>query len=134
MFEKGDSYGSVVPSVVQEAEKSYLIQGESEDKISLNGDLNTSDYLCDVAPTQKVVQDIADWVEKQRETTRTKLVIGLVKLLGVSVLGTFILTGVATFSPRADKELIRDLVPQLITTQAALLGVAFGFYFSSKGN
>jgi hypothetical protein len=60
------------------------------------------------------------------------LVLWLVKLLGCSLLGTFILTGVATFNSKADKELIKDLVPQLITTQVTLLGVAFGFYFSNK--
>jgi hypothetical protein len=132
MLEKVDGCSSAAPSVTQEAERLCLIQGESEDGISLNGDLNISDYLCDVSPTQKVVQDISVWTEKQRETTRTKLVLWLVKMLGCSLLGTFILTGAATFSPRADKELIRDLVPQLITTQVTLLGVAFGFYFSNK--
>lgn len=132
MLEKVNDCGSAAPSVTQEAEKPCLIRGESENKISLSGDLNISDYLCDVSPTQRVVQDLSAWTEKQRETTRTKLVLWLVKILGYSLLGTFILTGVATFSPRADKELIRDLVPQLITTQVTLLGVAFGFYFSNK--
>jgi hypothetical protein len=132
MSEKVNSCGSMATSVKKEEGQPNLMQIESEANISLSGDLNIVDYLQDAPPTKKVVQDISVWAEKQRETTRTKLVLWLVKLLGCSLLGTFILTGVATFNSKADKELIKDLVPQLITTQVTLLGVAFGFYFSNK--
>lgn len=131
MPEKIDSYAAVT-SVSEEEKLSNLGQVQSKADLDLNGDLNISDYLRDVAPTKKVVQDISTWTEKQRETTRTKLVIWLVKILGCSMFGAFSLIGAAAFSPQADKELIKDLVPQIITTQITLLGVAFGFYFSSK--
>jgi hypothetical protein len=132
MPEKIDSCATAATSVSEEERQSNLSEVQSKSDLYLNGDLKIPDYLHDVPPTKKIVQDISVWTEKQRETTRTKLVIWLVKILGCSMLGTFVLTGVAAFSPQADKELIKDLVPQLITTQVTLLGVAFGFYFSSK--
>jgi len=132
MSEKVDSYSSAATSVTREESQPSLMQIKSESDVSLRGDLNIADYLRDVPPTKKVVQDISVWTEEQRETTRTKLVLWLVKLLGYSLLGIFVLTGVATFNPKADKELIKGLVPQLITTQVTLLGVAFGYYFSNK--
>ncbi len=124
--------GRVLSCVTQETEKSPLVKKEPEVNISLDGNLKTSDYLCDIPPTQKTLQDISAWTERQRETTRMKLSLSLVKFFGCSLLSAFVLTGVATFSPHVNKELIRDLVPQLITTQGTLLGVAFGFYFSNK--
>lgn len=131
MSEKIDS-SSNVASVAEEERQPDLIQVESESDIELNGNLNVADYLRDVPPAKNVVRDISAWTEKQRETTRTKLVLSLVMLLSCSLLGTFVLTGVAAFNPKADKELIKALVPQLIATQSTLLGVAFGFYFSNK--
>jgi hypothetical protein len=132
MPEKIDSCATAAASVSEDEMQSNLSYVQSETTLDLNGDLEISDYLHDVPPTKKVAQDISTWMEKQRETTRTKLVIWMVKLLGCSMLGTFVLTGAVAFSPQADKELIKDLVPQLITTQVTLLGVAFGFYFSNK--
>jgi len=132
MSEKIDSCATEATSASTAEKQSNLIQVESESDLDISGCLNISDYLCDVPPSKKVVQDISTWTQKQRETTRTKLVIWLVKILGCSMLGTFVLTAVAIFSPQADKGLIKDLVPQLITTQVTLLGVAFGFYFSNK--
>lgn len=132
MPEKINSCSNAATSVTHGESQFSLTQVKSEPDVSLSGDLDISDYLQDVPPTHKVVQDISDWTEKQRETTRTKLVMWLVKLLGCSLIGTFTLTGVAAFNSKADKELIKDLAPQLITTQVTLLGVAFGFYFSNK--
>ncbi|MEO1351773.1 MAG: hypothetical protein AAFW84_23710 [Cyanobacteria bacterium J06635_15] len=132
MSDKPYSCSIAAPFIRREVEQFRLIQEKLESDISLNGDLNISDYVYDIPPAQETVQDISAWTEKRRETTRTKLVLWLVKILSCSLLVTFALTGMATFSPRADKELIRDLVPQLITTQVTLLGVAFGFYFSNK--
>lgn len=120
--------------VTQEMEKLSLLSRESEIDVSLNGDLKISDYLCDVPPTPKTLQDISAWTEKQREITRMKLSLWLVKFFGCSLLCTFVLTGAATFSSHADKELIRDLFPQFITAQGTLLGVVYGFYFSNKGD
>jgi hypothetical protein len=131
MSEKINSYAAVTSSS-EEERLSNLSQVQSKSDLDLNGDLNISDYLRDVAPTKKVVQDISTWTDRQRETTRTKLVIWLVKILGCSMFSAFALIGAAAFSPQADKELIKDLIPQIITTQVTLLGVAFGFYFSSK--
>lgn len=113
-------------------DESQFNSTKSEPDISSSGDLQISDDLQDVSPTNEIVKETSDWTDKQRETTRTRLVMWLVKLLGCSLLGTFTLTGVAAFSPKADKELIKNLVPQLITTQVTLLGVAFGYYFGNK--
>jgi hypothetical protein len=134
MPEKVDSRDDIETSSLDGEAQSMLIPVKLEHDISLEGDLDVYDYLQDVAPTRKVIQDISVWTEKQREITRTKLVLWLAKLLGCSLLGTFMLIVVATFNPNLDKELIKDLIPQLVTTQGTLLGMAFGFYFSNKEN
>ena len=132
MSEEMNNCGNLVTPVTDEDSQSSLTEVESKPDISLSGNLNVSDYLQHIPPSQKVVQDMSDWTERQRETTRTKLVMWLAKLLGSSLMVTFILIGVAMFNPKVDGELIKDLAPQLITAQVTLLGVAFGFYFSNK--
>ncbi|MBW4429022.1 MAG: hypothetical protein KME50_32570 [Nostoc desertorum CM1-VF14] len=107
-------------------------QAQLESDIVLHKELNITDNVQHVPFTEKSVKDVSDWTERHRETTRTKLVMWLMKLLGCSLVGTFVLTGVVAFSPKADKELIKNLIPQLVTTQVTLLGVAFGFYFGNK--
>lgn len=120
------------PSFTHCENRTSSVQAQFEPDITLHGELNITDYVQDVPLTQKSVKDVSDWTERHRETTRTKLVMWLVKLLGCTLVGTFVMTGVAAFSPKADKELIKDLIPQLVTTQVTLLGVAFGFYFGNK--
>lgn len=97
----------------------------------LDGALHPSEYIGSVAPQKETVQNIQNWAAQHRETTRTKLAMMLVKLLGCSLFATFVLMSVAAFSPNADKAFIKDLVPQAITPQVALLGVALGYYFGA---
>jgi hypothetical protein len=127
-----DICSSASPSSEREDSQSESTLINFDSDISLNGNLNLDDYVQDVTPTAKVAYDISIWTEKQREVTRTKLVTSLVTLLGCSLLGTFLLIGIATFKPNANQSLVKDLAPQLITAQVTLIGVALGFYFNTK--
>ncbi len=107
-------------------------QAQTESYLTLDGDLNLSDYVQDTKPTLETTRNISAWANQNRETTRTRLAIWLVKIFGCSLGVTFLLIGVAAFNPNVDKTLIKEIIPQVITPQVTLLGVALGFYFGSK--
>jgi hypothetical protein len=118
--------------MTNELKKQSVLETEEDIHLTLDGELNISDYVQEVKPTQDTIQDVCHWTNKQRETTRTRLAMWLVKGFGCSLGLTFMLMGVAAFNPNADKALIKDLIPQIITPQVTLLGVALGFYFATK--
>ncbi len=91
-------------------------------------------YHFDTQLPVETTQEVRKWAAQQtgKEQTRTKLAMGLVKVFGGSLLGTFLLMSVAAFIPSADKPFIKDIVPLLITPQATLLGTALGYYFGAK--
>jgi hypothetical protein len=74
----------------------------------------------------------AKMIAQHTELTRATLAMMLVKFLGGSLIATFLLMGAAAFNPNADKAFIKDLIPQAITPQVTLLGVALGYYFGAK--
>lgn len=100
--------------------------------LSLGGDLNISDYVQDLELNKKTAREVCHWSSQHRETTRTKLVLWLVRTFSLSVTITFVLLGVAAFNPKADRSAIKDLVSLGLTPQLTLLGVALGFYFRNQ--
>lgn len=115
-----------------EVGKTTLVKVKAEPEMHVDGSLTSSDYVTDIPISQKTSEDIATWTRKQREATRTNLAMWLIKMFGCSLAASFLLTGVTALSPQGDKTLIKDFVPQVITPQLTLLGVAIGFYFGSK--
>ena len=105
---------------------------ETTSELALDGSLNPSQYIGDIKPDNKTVSNIQDWAAQQKETTRARLAMMLAKCLGGSLIATYLLMGVAAFSPNADKVFIKDLIPLVITPQVTLLGVALGYYFGAK--
>jgi hypothetical protein len=109
-----------------------MVKVEEKANLHLDGELNLSDYVGDIPLTPKTTREIGEWTIKQRETARTKLATRLLTLFGGTLLASFLLMGAAAFNPNADKALIKDLIPQVITPQVTLLGIALGFYFTSN--
>lgn len=105
---------------------------EAKPDLVLDGELDISDYIGDVPASKKTAMDIADWSRTRREATRTSLAMWLVKLFSVTLVGTGLVSAVAVFTPSADKALLKEVFPLLITPQATLLGVALTFYFTTK--
>lgn len=116
------------------ASQSFEVVKKAETYVDLilNGELNTSQYVGDKEPDKKTIKDIQDWAVQQRETTRAKLAMRLATCLGGSLTATYLLMGIAAFNPNADKAFLKDLLPQVITPQVTLLGVALGYYFGVK--
>ncbi|MCM1984449.1 hypothetical protein [Lyngbya confervoides] len=131
-----DNDSSVKVSLISEnrEKEAESVQAQTDFSIAIDGKLDISDYVLDVPLSKKSIQDVACWTERHREVTRTTLVMWLLRFFGCSLIGIFFLTGIFAFNPKADKKLIRDLIPPIITTQVTLLGVAFGFYFSRDQN
>ena len=105
---------------------------EAKTDLVLHGELAISDYVGDVPASSQTIKDIENWSRTRREVTRTNLAMWLVKLFSVTLVGTGIVSAMAVFTPSADKALLKEVFPLLITPQATLLGVALTFYFTSK--
>jgi len=104
----------------------------SAEELNISGDLDLSDYVQSLPVSRKTAEDIQQWSIKRRENTRTKLAMRLGNLFGGTLLFTVVLIGVVALNPKADKELIKFLIPQVITPQVTLLSIALTFYFTSK--
>ena len=113
-------------------EHTSMVKVEEKANLHVEGELNLSDYVQDIAPTPKTIREVGAWTEKQRETARTNIAMRLLTLFSGTLTASFVLMGAAAFNPNADKAFIKDLIPQVITPQVTLLGVALGFYFTSK--
>ncbi|MCC5602821.1 hypothetical protein [Nostoc favosum] len=71
----------------------------------------------------------------KQEETRTKLALYLVYTLIGTLFLSFVLTGVAAFSPdKEDRNYFKDLITLVITSQTGLIGTVLGFYFGAKNN
>lgn len=115
-----------------EVQEIALAEIEAEPEMQVGGSLTPSDYLTNIPISQKTSEELAAEVGKQREATRTNLAMWLVKVFGCSLAASFLLVGITAFSPTGDKTFIKDFIPQIITPQLTLLGVAIGFYFGTK--
>ena len=75
-------------------------------------------------------------VEQQRETARTALSIGLLTLLTASLLGTDVYIVADVRNPKElsqeRRNMHRELITILWTSQVTLAGSALGFYFGSQ--
>jgi len=107
-------------------------KNETHADLTLDGDLDPSQYIGDVVPDKKTTQKLLMWAAVQKETTRAKLAMELTKFLGCSLLATFLLMGAAAFNTNADKAFLKDIFPLVITPQVTLLGVTLGYYFGAK--
>lgn len=107
-------------------------QEEQEELLEVSGTLRISDYVHIEPAKPETINDLTAWTKQQRESTRSRLSILLLKFFGASLAGTFLLVSIAVFQPDVDKTAIKDLVPLIITPQVTLLGVALGFYFGAK--
>lgn len=115
-----------------EVQEIALAKVEAKPEMNVDGSLHISDYVGDVPISKKTSEELAVWTGKQRETTRTNLSMWLVKVFGGSLVASFLLVGATAFIPQSDKTFIKDFIPQVITPQLTLLGLAIGFYFGTK--
>lgn len=110
------------------------IQQEQRDifeHIVLDGKLDTNNYIISVPPKKEVREDVKAWVDKEREReqTRSKTTHHLLTVFTASVFGVFVLVGSNSLIPNSGKELAKDLIPVILSSQITLLGVIVGFYF-----
>lgn len=110
------------------------IQQEQRDifeHIVLDGKLDTNNYIISVPPKKEVREDVKAWVDKEREReqTRSKTTHHLLTVFTASVFGVFVLVGSSSLIPNSGKELAKDLIPVILSSQITLLGVIVGFYF-----
>ncbi|MEG4395029.1 MULTISPECIES: hypothetical protein [unclassified Microcoleus] len=110
---------------------SYIQPNDNDtlEEIVLIGQLDTSDYVGSVPPSEEVCQNLEAWVGKNRERTRSKIANRLLTMFATSLVTTFVVVGVSSLMPNSDKGLLKDLIPLIITPQVGLLGVTIGFYF-----
>ena len=109
-----------------------LIQPEQRHTLKqlvLDGNLNIGDYIFDAHPGKEVRQDLGAWTRKEREQTRSKTTNRLLTVFTASVFGVFVLVGSSSLIPNSGRELAKDLIPIIISSQITLLGVIVGFYF-----
>lgn len=110
----------------------HVVQEQDQVNLTLDGPLTISDHIADVAPTANMVRDVDDWAKGQRERTRSNLASRLSTWFGGTLLLTLFWVGAASFSEKADKTFVKDVIPLVITPQVTLLGVALTFYFTSN--
>ncbi|MBC1225262.1 hypothetical protein GNF10_34210 [Nostoc sp. UCD121] len=103
--------------------------------ISLNTELDLTDYLTSVPISQKTADELVKQIAKstnQREDTRSKLAMFLAKVFGCTLGASYLLMALTAFNPNVDKAAIKDLISQTTTPQVTLLSFALGFYFASN--
>ena len=104
-------------------------QGDFYDPIVLDRKLDINNYITSVPSRKEVCEDVKAWVGKKREQTRSKTTNHLLKVFTASVFGVFLLVCLSSLIPNSGKELAKDLIPMIISSQITLLGVIVGFYF-----
>jgi Ser-tRNA(Ala) deacylase AlaX len=112
---------------------SYIQQEQRDifEPIVLDGKLDINNYIISVPPKKEVREDVKGWVDKEREReqTRSKTTNHLLTVFTASVFGVFVLVGSSSLIPNSGKELAKDLIPVILSSQITLLGVIVGFYF-----
>jgi len=106
-------------------------QRDTLEPIVLDGKLDINNYIISVPPKKEVREDLKAWVDKEREReqTRSKTTNHLLTVFTASVFGVFVLVGSSSLIPNSGKELAKDLIPVILSSQITLLGVIVGFYF-----
>ena len=106
-------------------------QRDTLEPILLDGKLDLNNYIISVPPKKEVREDVKAWVDKEREReqTRSKTTNHLLTVFTASVFGVFVLVGSNSLIPNSGKELAKDLIPVILSSQITLLGVIVGFYF-----
>lgn len=107
-------------------------KAETPPDLNLEGDLDMSDYVLAIKASEEILDSIDDWRERQKETTRTKLVMMLVPCVCSSVVAMNLLVCIAAFNPNADKVFIKDLITPLAASQISLMA-PLGFYYFKSG-
>jgi hypothetical protein len=100
---------------------------------NLDGEFSISDYVHDKPVSYETRGEVKRWIEQDEAATRSKIVVYQAKFLGCSLAAACFLFGLAAFYPKADKAMIKDLLPLIIHPQVTLLGVSLGYYFGAKG-
>ena len=100
--------------------------------ISLDGELNPSDYITSVPISHKTDKDLSAFLAKKKEAVRSKLAMRLTKIFGFSLAFCFLLILIASVYPPANNAEIKDLILAVVTPQVTLLSFALGFYFGSN--
>jgi hypothetical protein len=109
---------------------------QEERSLNLDGELDMTDYVQAIPPSQQTVEELAERSKAQfdqmQEETRSSLALRLVTIFGSTLVVTYLFVGITAVTPSTDKELIKDITSQVIPPQVALLGAALGYYFGSK--
>lgn len=108
--------------------KTVLTPVEARADLTIEGELNLSDYIQDVEPSERTRQAVYAWSVQHREITKEKLLTDLMKLFGWTSVASFLLVGVAITNPNVDKSFIKDVIPLFIGPQVTLLGGAYATY------
>jgi hypothetical protein len=94
------------------------------------------DKIKNADKTEVRVEEKRISVEERRETARTFLSVGLLSLLTASLIGTAVYIGADVRNPKElsqeRRNMHRELITILWTSQVTLAGSALGFYFGSQ--
>ena len=145
-FKKGDSRGLFLMSNVDSSDASEQSKPLSSIESPLRLDDFSKEFRLEIKDADKSEvtlelpkgdkQKIKISVEERRETARTILSIGLLALLTASLLGTAVYIIADVINPKElsqeRRNMHRELITILWTSQVTLAGSALGFYFGSQ--
>jgi len=96
--------------------------------LSVTGELNISDYIRDVPPSEKVSLTLLAWKTKNAEDAKRKVLLSLTSVFGGSVVFSSCLIFLASINNNVDKLFVEKSVQALLTCQSGLVGTAYGGY------
>jgi hypothetical protein len=108
---------------------------ESHEEIIVSGDWERSQYVVVREASEVDKQSLT--VNLTHENNAAKILMFLSKTFAVSICASYITLLVAVTNTEVDKTMIKDTIPNLISSQIILLGGALGGYFlrsRQKGN
>jgi len=119
--------------IQQQSESQKVLHPEILENLEIpNVDSYTQEYISEKDLSLERRKQISECLEIKQEQTRANIVRTLLVCFGASLATAYLLIGFASISPKSDKAFIREMIPIIISPQATLIGVAFGFYFRSK--
>jgi hypothetical protein len=99
---------------------------------NLEHPLDFSEFVIDVPASKRTKSDIDQWRAMEHEKTRSRLTLMLMTtFMGILAISC-VLTSVAAFNKNADKSIIQNQIPLLISTTSTLLAGAMGYYFGNS--